>query len=183
MVIYYLEKIKRNIKNDEESTKQEGIIPTDNEMSKKAEEVMQEKENTYMFIKQLNASSSTVGFIILIASYQAADCAVFLLGNDTTYFQGGAIALRLTLWGFLAVFPFHKAAGVNIAIRRLHDLAWDIHVPPLGGPYGSNESKCITLKAKVFGISVNPWLPYMVTIIILLTIMIGSKFKWYEHVL
>ena len=51
---------------------------------------------------------------------------LFLLGDDITYFQGGAIALRLTLWGFLAVFPFHKAAGVDIAFKRLCDLGWDI---------------------------------------------------------
>ena len=100
-----------------------------------------------------------------------------------TYFQGGAIALRLTLWGFLAVFPFHKAAGVNIAFKRLRDLGWDIYVPPLGGAYRSNDSRHVNLKARVFGISVNPWLPYVLVIVLLLTIMIGAKSKWYERVL
>ena len=177
MIIYYLQLIKRNIN----SFQNEDIQPADNEMSckdkEKAEEVMQEKENAYTFIKQLNASGSTVGFVILP---EAADCAVFLLDDDITYFQGCAIALRLTLFG---VFPFHKAAGVNFVFRRLYDFGRNKHVPPLGGPYGSNDSRRVTLKAKVFGISVNPWLPYMIIIILLLTIMIGAKFKWYEHVL
>ena len=206
MIIYYLEMIKKNIndfQNGEERIKRnqqrsvrenqnlenEGEEITDDNIvsceDKKAQEVAQENENAYMFIKYLNASSSTVGFIILIASYQAADCAaVFLLDNDITYFQGGAVVLRLILWGFLAVFPFHKAAGVNIAFKRLRDLGWDIYAPLLGGPYESNNTrKQINLKARVFGISVNPWLPYVVVIVLLLTIMIGAKFKWYEHVL
>ena len=49
--------------------------------------------------------------------------------------------------------------------------------------YKSNDGLRITLKARVFGISVNPWLPYVVVLLFFLTIMIGSKFKWYEHVL
>ena len=213
MIIYYLQMIKNNIndfQNAEERTKRkqqrsvreneaEEItddnimscedkkaeeVMQENENDKKAEEVMQENENAYTFIKYLNASSSTVGFIILIASFQAANCAVFLLGNNITYFQASAVALRLILWGFLAVFPFHKAAGVNIAFKRLRDLGWDIRAPLLGGPYGSNNSRQhINLKARVFGISVNPWLPYMVVIVLLLTIIVGAKFKWYEHVL
>ena len=124
---------------------------------------MQKTENAYTFIKQLNASSSTVGFIILIASYQAANCVVILLGNDISYLQGAAILLRLVLWGILAVFPFHKAAGVNIASKRLRDLGWDMHRPSLAchdDSHKSNDGLLITLKARVFGISVNPWLPY-----------------------
>ena len=74
MIIYYLQLIKRNIN----SFQNEDIQPADNEMSckdkEKAEEVMQEKENAYTFIKQLNASCSTVGFVILP---EDADCAVF----------------------------------------------------------------------------------------------------------
>ena len=89
-------------------------------------------------------------------TYQVANCIVYPLGHDITYFQGGAIALRLTLWGLLAVFPFHKAAGVNIAFKRLRDLGWDIYVPPLDGAYRSNDSRHVNLKARVFGISVNP---------------------------
>ena len=97
-----------------EGKKEEGI-EVDKEykgqkIKKQKEEIMKKTENAYTFIKQLKASSSTVGFIILIASYQAANCVVILLGNDITYLQGAAILLRLVLWGFLAVFPFHKAS-------------------------------------------------------------------------
>ena len=103
----------------------------DQKVKDQREEIKKQTEKAYTFIKQLNASSSTIGFIILIASYQAANCVVILLCDDINYFQGGAIALRLTLWGFLAVFPFHKAAGVNITSKRLRDLGWDMHRPSL----------------------------------------------------
>ena len=199
MIIYYLYMIRKNIDDNqkaggkqnqqksvwEENPKNKDDL-TDNVMScedEKIQDVMQENEKTYKFVKYLNASSSTVGFVILLASYQAANCIVYLLGHDITYFQGGAIALRLTLWGFLAVFPFHKAAGVNIAFKRLRDLGWDIHLKPLGSPYRSNDSRLVNLKARVFGISVNPWLPYVFVMVLLLTIMIGAKSKWYERVL
>lgn len=147
---------------------------------------MKETETAYKFIKKLNASSGTVGFVILVAAYQATNCTVILLSNELTHLQAVAIALRLILWGFLALFPFHKAAGVNITSKRLCDLGWDMHRSPLvshGDSCRSSNGLHITLKAKMFGISVNPWLPYVVVILLLLTIMIGAKFKWYEHVL
>ena len=91
-------------------------------------------------------------------------------------------------WAFLAVFPFHKASGVNIASKKLRDLGWDMHIDNLLHVIVilHDESKNgvhISLKAKVFGISVHSWLPYLVIILLLLTLMVGSKFKWYEHVL
>ena len=192
MIIYYLYMIREKINNIQKGDKQnqqEDQKPENQDDQKlsheveKTQEAMQENEKTYMFIKYLNASSSTVGFVILLASYQATNCTVYLLGHDITYFQAGAIALRLALCGFLAVFPFHKAAGVNIAFKRLRDLGWDIYVPPLGGANRSNDSRHVNLKARVFGISVNPWLPYVLVIVLLLTIMIGAKSKWYECVL
>ena len=211
MIIHYLQLIKRDVNKlkkakgkinqiheaaqgdpeERSEAKKDEEIEINNEnkdqkLKEQREKIMKQTEKAYTFIKQLNASSSTVGFIILIASYQAANCVVILLCNDITYLQAGAISLRLTLWGFLAVFPFHKAAGVNITSRRLRDLGWDMHRPSLAchdDSHGSNNGLRITLKAKVFGISVNPWLPYVVVLLFLLTIMIGSKFKWYEHVL
>ena len=135
------------------------------------------------FIKDLNASSATVGFIVIIAAYQAANCTVILFDDDITYGQGGAVVLRLILWGFLAVFLFHKAGGVNIAAKKLHDTGWDMHRPHHNNSNGSDNGVRITIKARIFGITVNPWLPYVVVVILLLTIMIGSKFKWYDHVL
>ena len=92
--------------------------------------------------------------------------------------------------GILAVFPFHKAARVNIACKRLRDLGWDIHRPSFAchdDPHGLNNGLHIILKARVFGIPVNPQLSYILYIwlywISSLQIMIGSKFIWYKHFL
>ena len=172
MIIYILQYMKDNI-----------TTFTDLDVSK--------QKDLRNFVKYLNVSSGTVGFVIIIAAYQAANCCVILFSDDITYLQAVAVALRLILWGFLAVFPFHKAAGVNIASKKLHDTGWNMHRPSLNNQIrpsldiqsSSNNETCIILKARIFGITVNPWLPYVVIILLLLTIMIGSKFKWYDHVL
>ena len=65
---------------------------------------------------QIVLLASYIGFIILIGAFQAANCAPVLLDNEINYLQAAALSLRLALWGFLALFPFHQAAGVNIAI-------------------------------------------------------------------
>ena len=202
MIIYYLQIIKQkvnNFKTDKKANEQkikdqiigdqeiERDVGYENQKFKDSqEEMMNDTETAHTFLKQLNASSGTIALVIIIAAFQAANCAIILLGNDITYIQAVAVALRLILWAFLAVFPFHKAAGVNIASKKLRDLGWDMHRQSLAchcDTNGSNNGVHVSLKARVFGISVNPWLPYLVIILLLLTIMVGSKFKWYEHVL
>ena len=203
MIIYYLQIIKQKVNEFKTVTETNEQRIKDQEMRDHQEiqldegfenqklkdhqkSIMEQTETAYTFIKQLNASSGTIALVIIIAAFQAANCAVILLCNEITYPQAVAVALRLILWAFLAVFPFHKAAGVNITSKRLRDLGWDMHRPSLAchyDPHGLNNGVHVSLKARVFGISVNPWLPYLVTILLLLTIMVGSKFKWYEHVL
>ena len=41
----------------------------------------------------------------------------------------------------------------------------------------------IDLEAKLFGIVIRPWLPYVIIILMLFTLMVGPGFKWYEHLL
>ena len=43
------------------------------------------------------------------------------------------------------------------------------------------HAAAITLKAKLFGIYIHPWFPYVIIVLILFTLMVGSGFKWYEH--
>ena len=172
MIIYFLQLMKEN------------VVTFNSGHNRDQNDPLEESKKAYKFVKYLNASSGTVGFVIIIAAYQAANCAIVLFSNEVSYCQAAAVGLRLILWGFLAVFPFHKAAGVNIASKKLHDVGWDMHRKPLAAPYtSSGHGMRITLKARMFGITVNPWLPYLVVILLLLTIMIGSKFKWYDHVL
>ena len=177
MIIYYLQIIIESAKNA-------------NEQKINYEDMMQKTETAHKFLKKLNISSGTIALVTIIAAFQAANCAFFLLSDDTKdstgYFQAVAVILRLILWAFMVVFPFHKAAGVNIASKELRDLGWVAHKQPLVyhcNSDGSNNGVHISLKARVFGISVNPWLPYLVIILLLLTIMVGSKFKWYTDVL
>ena len=202
MIIYYLQIIKQKVndfktakRTNEQAIKDQSIgdqeiehdVGYENQKVKDCQEDIKDNtETAHTFLKQLNASSGTIALVIIIAAFQAANCAVILLCNEITYPQAVAVTLRLILWGFLAVFPFHKAAGVNIASKKLRDLGWDMHRPSLAchcDSNGSNNGVHVSLKARVFGISVNPWLPYLVVILLLLTVMVGSKFKWYEHVL
>ena len=200
MIIYYLQIIKQKVndfktakKANEQRAKNQSMgeierdVGFENQKIKDCQEdMMDNTETAHTFLKQLNASSGTIALVIIIAAFQAANCAFILLTDDITYLQAAAVAIRLVLWAFLAVFPFHNAAGVNIASKKLRDLGWDMHRQSLACHCDSDGSKNgvhVSLKAKVFGISVNPWLPYLVIILLLLTLMVGSKFKWYEHVL
>ena len=127
--------------------------------------------------------------------FHAVNCAFFLLSDEFTYHETGAVTARLILFWFLAIYPFYKAAGLNVAAERLCDTGLDMHVDC---PYketikdvqgsiiyvqGSNKSVCITLKATMFGIYVQPWLPYMVLFVIFLTALVESRLKWYQIML
>jgi len=179
--IYYLQKIENNI--DDYKEMEEG---QDRERRQKT--IMKKVEKAREFIKKLNTSSATTGFVILIAGFTATNCAIDLLRTDITYFQAGAIFFRLILWTFIAIFPFHKAAGVNITSKKLYDTSLIICRLPNALPGYSHESisYCsvhFNLKAKLFGIFVRSWLSYVILILLLLSIMIGSQFKWYDHLL
>ena len=175
MIIYYLQIIKQKVKdqlNNENNPEAGGN--EDNQRAGRHKEIMEEVTKAHRYIKELNANSATTGFIIIIAAFQAINSALMLLDKEITYFQAGALSLRLVLWGFLVLLPFQKAAGVNIASRKLCETGLDMRK--------SNNGMNISLIAKMFGISVNPWLPYVVVNLLLLTLMVGSKYQWYEHI-
>ena len=162
MIIYYLKMIKHKVKHNEHCNHKEAI-----------EEVKKAKK----FIRHLNASSGTTGFVTIIGLFQAVNCAYFLLSDGSTYHETGTVTARLILFGFLAIYPFYKAAGLNDAAERIHDTGLDMCID---SPYqGSNKDVRITLKATMFGILVQPWLPYLALFVILLTTMVGAKFQWY----
>jgi len=179
--IYYLQIIKGDIDNYKNMNK-------DQAKENFQKEIMGKVGKADTFIKQLNASSITTGFVILIAGFTATNCAIDLLCTEITYFQATVVSLRLILWTFLALFPFHKAATVNIASKELHNTGLIMCRRPVVFKDFSHKSinyhgAYFTLKAKLFGISVRSWLSYVIIILLLLSIMIGSKFKWYEHLL
>ena len=68
------------------------------------EQFREEVKTARKFIKYLNASSGTIGFITMIAVFQAANCAFILLSDEEiTYPEAGAITARLILFGFLGI--------------------------------------------------------------------------------
>ena len=171
MIIYYLQIIRENVKNqlnDENNPEAGG-----NEDNRRA--LSDQAIKAHKYIKELNANSAITGYIILIAAFQATNSALTLLDKEITYFQAGALSLRLVLWGVLFLLPFQKAAGVNIASTKLCETGLDICRSNNGSR--SNNEMDISLIARMFGISVNPWLPYVVVNLLLLTLMAGSKYK------
>ena len=178
LIIYYLQIIKQKVKdhfkdeNNPEAAGNEGNQPQEDERARNQRQIMKEVKKAHKYITELNANSATTGFIILIAGFQVANCGLMLLDKDEiTDLQIVALSLRFALWSFLALYPFHKAGGVNSASKKLCK----------AGLHSLNKGMDIP-KARMFGISVNPWLPYVVVILLLLTLMVGSKYKWYEHV-
>ena len=180
MIIYYLQIIKKRVKdhlNDENNPEAGGSEGNQlqDQKARSHQEMMKEVTKAHEYIKDLNANSATTGFIILIAGFQLVNCALVLLGKDKlTKPQIVALSLRFALWGFLVLFPFQKAGGVNIASKKLCKTGLDM--------CSSYNGMGSSLKARMFGISMNPWLPYVVVILLLLALMVGSKYKsWYEY--
>ena len=58
--------------------------------------------------------------------FHAVNCTIHLLSDEITYPEAGAITARLILFGFLAIYPFYKAAGLNDAAERIHDTGLDM---------------------------------------------------------
>ena len=165
LIIYYLEILEERIeewKNNSEST----ITKQD---------LMNNTDQAYTFIKELNTSSFTIAFVIIIAGFQAVNCAVNLLSKNIEIQQAAAVIARLVLWGFLLVFPFHKAAGINVANNQLTDLGWTAQRPSLAHV---GDSGHIILKAKVLGIPIHQWFPYLIVFALLFAIMAESKIEW-----
>ena len=104
----------------QEDSQREGQEKGQKEEDRVQKDIMVKVEKTDTFIKQLNTSSVTNVFVILIA-VSATNCATNLMIIEITHFQAGAVLLRFFLWMLIAIFPFFKAAAVNSASKELHD--------------------------------------------------------------
>ena len=176
MVIYCLKIIKQHVKVYRKDMIERQF--THQQMENRKKDIMDKTENAYIFIKQLNASSGTIALLIIIAAFQAVNCAIMLLSNELSdYYQIGAVAARLLLWAFLAMFSFHKAAGVIIVEKKLRNLGWHMKRQSL---VHDGDSHHISLRAKMFGISIKTWLPYLIVLALVFVVMVGAKIKWYE---
>ena len=157
MIIYYLEIIKHKAKCKHE------VKCTDIYHSQK--QAMEDVVKARKFMKYLNASSGTTGFVIIIAVFIAVNCTLQLLSDEIIYPEAGAITARLILLASLAIYPFHKTARLNIYIKALHNIGLDMRMPYLKFGYHPprqhteklNEGSRITLEATMFGITVRPW--------------------------
>ena len=164
LILYCLKIIKDGVKKNQ-------VIANKKDLKTKT-------KNAYTYIKELNTSSGTIALLIILAGFQGVNCGINLLqAHKTSYSKAAAVTARLVLWGFLFVFPFRKAAAVNTVSKRLEDLGWDVKIESCAH---DGDSGSINLKANVFGIYVHPRLPFVVIILLLFTIMVGAKIKWYQ---
>ena len=178
--IYFLQEIKKNIKE----TKGVGHY-------KSQTEAIEDVEKARNFINQLNTSSITLGVGIMITAVQAINCIINFLDKGNTIFQAIALLLRLSHWLFLTLFPLFQAALVNFVSLKLCATGLVMRRMPVIFQ-GNNEhqnnilntyASLITIKAKLFGFTVHTWFPYVIMILIALTLTVGSRFKWYENIL
>ena len=90
MITYYLQLIWDKVENRRYADN------IKKEKYKRHDEAIEDVLKAKKFIRHLNSSSGTTGFITLIAVLQAANCA-FILSNDVTFSQAPAVVLRLIL--------------------------------------------------------------------------------------
>ena len=172
MIIYFLEKIKKKV-NDKTYSDQEQAIKD----IKKARD----------FFEQLNDNSIVIWLAILITGFQGINSIINLLGNNNDYFQTIALAGRMIQWIFLTLFPVFQAAQANAAVKSLCKADVCMHTKPVVFDEHQDEwiknhaVSPITLEATLFGLTVKPLFPYVIVSLILFTLMLGSDFKWYEH--
>ena len=172
MIIYFLEKIKKKV-NDKTYSDQEQAIKD----IKKARD----------FFEQLNDNSIVIWLAILITGFQGINSIINLLGNNNDYFQTIALAGRMIQWIFLTLFPVFQAAQVNAAVKSLCKADVCMHTKLVVFDEHQDEwirkhaVSPITLEATLFGLTVKPLFPYVIVSLILFTLMLGSDFKWYEH--
>lgn len=175
MNIYFLENIKNNV---------------DIRRYKNQDEAFQDLKQAREFIKHLNKNSAFVGLVILITTIQTIN-SIISLNNVNNFLQLGAIAARLLQWIFLTLFPIYQAAQVNDASKSLRETGLAMYRLPVmfkdnlefQNTIIRKYASPITLKAKLFGFTIHPWLFYLLVILILFTLMVGSGFKWYERLL
>ena len=176
MNIYFIQVIKRKINNIE---------------YKNQDQAIEDIERVRNFIIQLNKSSIATGLFILITGLQATNCIISFLDKGNTFFQEISLFFRLIHWLFLTLFPFYQAALANTVLLKLFGTGLSMYRKPVvfndNQPFQNEMIKMyaskIIVKAKLFGITICPWFPYVIMILILLTLMVGSRIKWYENFL
>ena len=188
MNIYFLEEITMKIGNLEvirSSTENDRNIET----YENQDDALKDIKRAQKFLRQLNQDSSVVGFIILIATLQATNSIINLSDEGNTYFQTVALAVRLTHWVFLALFPIYEVAQTNSASKKLRDTGLAIYILPVQFDHNTDLQNAmirehvspVSLKAKLFGITVHPSYPYVILILILFTLVLGPRINWYER--
>ena len=177
-------KLNKNTYNTEETTKEN--TPAD-----KPEGII---EDACKRLRCLNKKSAATGIVILIAGFTAISCVMNLLNTTDCSvnvktsspisikqsLQVAAVICRLLLWSFIVLFPFYKAAKVNKASRKL---GFRLVMHSSNTAKISKGVKYITSEARLIGIPVQPWLPYVVVLLLLFAIMLGSSTVWYFHLL
>ena len=154
----------------------------------KYDEAIEDVIKAHNFLKRLNESSLPVGLVILIAAFHASSCIVGLSNPENSPGQMLALLLRLICWTFLVLFPVHLAsrtnhASINIQRTGLIMLRKPIQFTTNDSEWRYNHAVPITLKTKLFGISISPWFPYVIIVLILFTLMAESGLRQYQHLL
>ena len=136
------------------------------------------------FLRELNKNTFAIGMVIVIAGFTAFSCIVNLISTTdcprvNKDWQVLLVALRLILWLCIVLFPFYKAAKVN---ETSCELSVNLVTRSRDPKMVSKGVKYITLKARLIGILIQPWLPNAFLLIIIFAIMLGSGIKYF-HVL
>ena len=134
------------------------------------------------FLKELNDNSIATGIVIVIAGFTAFSCIVNLANNTNCplinkHWQAVVVALRLVLWLYIVLFPLYRAAEVN---ETSHEVSVGLVVHSRDPQMVSKGVKYITSKARLIGMSVQPWLPNALLLTIIFAVMLGSGIKYFH---
>ena len=171
-LIEYLEPIKSEFSQD----------PTNGRVVRFTANQQNKIKDASKFLRKLNDNALATETVIVIAGFTAFSCVINLTNTtDCTRinkdWQALAVILRLVLWLCIVLIPFYKAAEVNETSR---EVSVEVVVCSRDPQMVSEGVKYITSKARLIGISVQPWLPNALLLIIIFAVMLGSGIKYFH---
>ena len=178
-IVNDLQETQNEVENEYQDQNEEEMV--DHKIYKKQD---QDIKKLQKHLKQLNSSTTAVGIVNLLTAYRVTNCIINLVGEESTitstHFQIAALAARTGQWVFLLLFTIFQPATTNAALQELRETRLAIYRKPPG--FGNDES--YGLNAKLLGITINPWFPFIVIFLMLFLLIVGPLgFKLLQYFL
>ena len=161
---------------------------------KTQDDALDDVMKAHKYLKRLNKSCFNFALVLVMitTTLHTTNCIICLLHiDDNSYVQVLALVGRALQWSFLTLVPFFQAAQTNNISDKLQETGLAMYRPPKmfnGNTEFDNDmvkrfTSPITLRVKLFGFTIIPWLPYVIILLVLITLIIEPLgLRWLRHI-